>query len=111
MNPETLDILNRRLTQREAAGQLVELHKAVRVGSPMIAVRYERVLQASGALENPETTPEERSLLLSALSPDAEEKSEVIRLRLTPSEKAALLERADRAGKTLSAFVRDELCR
>lgn len=40
-----------------------------------------------------------------------EERSEVIRLRLSPRERAIIQARAESAGKSVSALIRDELCR
>lgn len=44
-------------------------------------------------------------------NPPKEERSEVIRLRLSPRERAIIQARAEAAGKSISALVRDELCR
>lgn len=106
MNPELIAILSRRLTRPAAASQLVDLNKAIRAKSPIVAQRYERVLQCSGALENPATTPEEREALLGALVTEPGTRSKVVRLRVTPDEYEALNASAESAGQSLSAYIR-----
>lgn len=111
MTPEALAIITRRLTNNSAADQLAQVHRALVARSPILGQRYTRLLEDSGALSNPETTAEERSILMEALPETApDEKSEIIRLRLSPRERAIIQARAEAAGKSISALVRDELC-
>lgn len=106
MTPDLLAIVARRLTHPEAARDLATLHKAIRVGSPVVHLRYEHLLETSGALENPETTPEERDALVSALSPEREGRDEILRVRVSDRERQYLHEQAGEQGVTLSEFVR-----
>lgn len=110
MTPEALAIITRRLVHPQAADQLAHVHRALVARSPILGQRYARLLEDSGALSNPETTAEERSILMDALPEVLDEKSEVIRLRLSPRERAIIQARAEAAGKSISALVRDELC-
>lgn len=111
MTPELIALIGKRMTRPDAAPELMNLHKAIAAKSPMVGSRYARALECAGALENPDTTPDERELLLSALSGEnaREARTEGIRLRLSPSEARAVRDAAAEAGDTVGAYIRRHL--
>lgn len=111
MTHEALDIIHQRLINPEALGQLAVVRKAVDANSPILGKRYMRLLAASGVWSNPELTAAEKSILTEGIPLPSDGRDDYIRLRLTSDEKERLRARASAADKTISAYIRDELCK
>lgn len=85
--------------------EAVALQRAIAAESPVLYQRLQRLTEH--ACEDGVGAACRESLAAALLALSGEERSEVIRLRLTPSERARLDAAAQGAGQTLSAYVRD----
>lgn len=91
------------------AGVAAQAMLAAQVGSPVTAQRVTAVIRM--ALDNyaSQYTGDERAALALLLTGDDEDRSYTLRVRLTPAERLALEQDADRAGQTISEHVRRRL--
>lgn len=95
-----------------AANEAVRTIAAERINSPVAARRYLHVLQM--ALNDPqaEFSNAEREMLAEWVeSPEAENRSFVLRVRLTEGERAHLTQMADAEQVSVSDYVRRKLFR
>jgi len=83
--------------------------RAIRAGSPIVPIRYERAVNL--ALSDPEASfsGEERAELASHLTEDGGTRSTVFRFRLTKTERALLEDMAREAGVSASVYARRAL--
>lgn len=84
--------------------------QAIRAKSPMVQVRYNRVVEAAMSDQDADFTPDERAIIAEAVElPEGESRGFTLRVRLTPNEQADLQAAADEAGMTMSDYVRSRL--
>jgi hypothetical protein len=84
--------------------------RAISVQSPVAAQRIDAVVtDALSAHEASFTTDERQALAELITGTTSESKSDVIRLRVTAAEKAAIFEMAAAAGMSLSDYIRGKL--
>jgi len=83
--------------------------RAIRAGSPIVPIRYERAVDL--ALSDPEASfsGDERAELASHLTEDGGTRSTVFRFRLTKAERALLEDMAREAGVSASVYARRAL--
>lgn len=94
----------------DAARDAMQCLQAIRVNSPMVQVRYNRVVEVAMSDRNADFTPDERAIIAEAVElPEGESRDFMLRVRLTPSEQADLQAAADEAGMTMSEYVRSRL--
>jgi 16S rRNA U516 pseudouridylate synthase RsuA-like enzyme len=86
-----------------AARTAADAIRAREVGSPMAGARAARAARI--ALDDPQATftEQERRVIVELLET---ERSDVLRLRVTPAEKAEVQRMAEDAGLTVSDFIR-----
>ena len=90
-----------------AGAQAMQCIKAVQVKSPIVKERYNRVVGLAFSDPQADFTPGERQLIADYINADgAESRSETIRFRVSPSERADLKTMADDADMDISEYVR-----
>jgi hypothetical protein len=93
-----------------AAGEALACIRAIRANSPVVGVRFARVVET--ALTDPDAsfTPEQRAEIAELLDiPAVENRAVTFRLRLTEAERIMIQDRASSAGLTMSEWARRRL--
>lgn len=81
--------------------------RAIQAKSPMVQQRYNHVVESAFGDPNAEFTAEERRLIADSVEVDGHEsRSETIRFRVTPNERAELKAMAVDAGLDMSDYLR-----
>ena len=93
-----------------AAGEALACIRAIRANSPVVGVRFNRVVES--ALTDPEAsfTPEQRAEIAELLDiPAIENRDVTFRIRLTVAERDVIQAAADNEGLTASEWARRKL--
>jgi DNA replication initiation complex subunit (GINS family) len=92
-----------------AGAQAMQCIRAVQVKSPVVRERYNRVVEMAFGDSQAEFTPEERQLIASYVDADTgktESRTDMMRFRVTPSEKREIEALAAATGKDISEYLR-----
>lgn len=93
-----------------AAGEAMACIRAIRANSPVVGIRFARVVET--ALTDPEArfTPEQRAEIAELLDiPAIENRDVTFRIRLTVAERDAIQAAADNEGLSMSEWARRRL--
>ena len=103
-----IDALRIIAAKSPAAGeQAMQCIRAIQAKSPIVQRRYNRVAELAFGDNMADFEPAERRLIASYIEADeVENKSLVIRFRVTPSEKAAIEQMATDGDMDVSEFLR-----
>jgi hypothetical protein len=92
-----------------AAGEAMDCLRAIAVKSPIMQQRFNRTAQFALNDAQATLTAADRAAIAEHLDIDDAETRSVVTLRLTPSERAEIAQRADAAGQTVSEYMRAKL--
>ncbi len=104
-----LKLVISRTNSSDVAQDAIACLQAIRAKSPIVQIRYQRVLQMALA-NNDDWTPAERAILAEPLeASESSGRDFMLRVRLTDTERAELQRLADEAGIGMSEYVRRKL--
>jgi hypothetical protein len=104
-----LKLIISRTNNQHVASEALACLQAIRVKSPIVQIRYQRVVQMALA-NNDDWTPAERAILAEPLEvPETSGRDFLLRVRLTDLEHAELQRLADEANLGMSEYVRRKL--
>ena len=93
-----------------AAGEALACIRAIRANSPVVGVRFARVVEMALTDTEAQFTPEQRRAITELLDiPAVENRAVTFRLRLTEAERIMIHDRASSAGLTMSEWARRRL--
>ena len=92
-----------------ASQEAIDCMRAIREDSPVVALRFERVVKMALSDPRAEFTQEERRTLSDALLPADTSRSFVLRIRLTDEERSHLTAAAAGLGQSMSEYARRKI--
>jgi len=94
---------------QHVAQEAIFTKRAYELNSPVANTRYDHLVQMALADQQAGFTPEERQILADALSLEGTNRSVILSVRLSATEKATLAAEAELATMTLSEYARRKL--
>ena len=100
-----------KLIAAKSPGAMLEAAKTMRSSGRILQMRYNWIVQIALGDPQADFTAEDRALIAAHLEPDTDDdiRDYTLRIRLTPTERADLEQRAEAAGQTVSEYVRRTL--